>query len=124
MRRVKIVLAILVFIVLSVSFLTYRLGTVLTGLGKHLDGVEAAAGDPAALASACHDIEEYWLNHNTGLTRFVSQKNIDDLTAAVLLLEPMSRAEDKAMLDAEIKMLRLKIAEFWEAHSPSFSSFF
>ncbi len=124
MKRVRIVLVILVCIALGVSFLTYRLGMVLHGLTKELDRVEAAIGQPGELESACQSIEDYWMSHTKKLTRYLSQRYVDDLTAAVLLLKPMSRAQDTALFESEIRMLRLQIEELWEAHSPSLSSLF
>jgi len=124
MRRFKIAIGILLGIALLTWWLTHRLDIIPDDLDTQITAVDLALQEDGDLAAACRDVEELWHHHKLELVRFVPQTRVDDITVTVVRLTPLSQMEERAEFEAEFLILKLKLTELWEAHSPSFTSLF
>ena len=124
MKRARIAVGILVVVAILTWWLTDRLGGIVEDVTAHVDNIEQVMATGGDLTGACDAMENYWYAHKNELTRYISQQRIDDITATAIRLVPLSALEEKAEFEAEMRSLRIKVEELWEAHSPSFSSLF
>ncbi len=120
MKRIIFAVVLLVFLIIFNTTCFFTISSIKTESIEKLDSIyeNIANGNYEKTAYECRSFNEYWLSGHHVLNLIVRHDLLDQTSASVAKLVPLSEFGEWGILASEVLRCKVTIEEIWDSERP------